>query len=195
MKPKRPILVSFSGLDGSGKTTQIENLRSVLAARGYSTQLLAFWDNVVVLTRYREGFVHKVYGSEHGVGAPGKPVERRDKNIQRWYLSLARHALYFLDALHLCWVIARARRRAGADVIIMDRYAYDEWANLSLRNPLTRIYIRAVSLLIPRPDVAYLLDADPVAARARKPEYPVEFMKKCRVAYKQLAMMLGTMTL
>jgi hypothetical protein len=50
-------------------------------------------------------------------------------------------------------------------------------------------------LLIPRPDVAYVLDADPVAARARKPEYPVDFMQKCRVAYKQLAMMLGTMTL
>ena len=195
MKTKRAILVSFSGLDGSGKTTQIENLRAVLTERGYRSQLLAFWDNVVVLSRYREGFVHKVYGSERGIGAPGKPVERRDKNVRRWYLSLARHALYFLDAVHLTWVIARARRRSGADVIIMDRYVYDEWANLPLRNPLTRAYIHAVSLFVPRPDVAYLLDADPVAARARKPEYPVEFMQKCRVAYKQLAMMLGTMTL
>jgi thymidylate kinase len=195
MKTKRPILVSFSGLDGSGKTTQIENLRAVLTERGYRSQLLAFWDNVVVLSRYREGFVHKVYGSERGIGAPGKPVERRDKNVRRWYLSLARHALYFLDAVHLRWVIARARRRSGADVIIMDRYIYDEWANLPLRNSLTRAYIHLVSLLVPRPDVAYLLDADPVAARARKPEYPVEFMQKCRVAYKQLAMMLGTMTL
>lgn len=195
MKTKRPILVSFSGLDGSGKTTQIENLRAVLTERGYRSQLLAFWDNVVVLSGYREGFVHKVYGSERGIGAPGKPVERRDKNVRRWYLSLARHALYFLDAVHLTWVIARARRRSGADVIIMDRYVYDEWANLPLRNPLTRAYIHAVSLFVPRPDVAYLLDADPVAARARKPEYPVEFMQKCRVAYKQLAMMLGTMTL
>jgi thymidylate kinase len=195
MKTKRSILVSFSGLDGSGKTTQIENLRAVLEQRGYRTHLLAFWDNVVVLTRYREGFVHKMYGSERGIGAPGKPVERRDKNVRRWYLSLARHALYFLDALHLRWVLAQARRRSGADVIILDRYVYDEWANLSLRNPLSRLYIHAVNLLIPRPDVAYLLDADPVAARARKPEYPVDFMEKCRVAYKQLAMMLGTMTL
>jgi thymidylate kinase len=194
MKMKRPILVSFSGLDGSGKTTQIENLRSVLAARGYSTQLLAFWDNVVVLSRYREGFVHKVYGSERGVGEPGKPVQRRDKNVRRWYLGLARHLLYFLDAVHLARVVRRARR-SGADVIIIDRYVYDEWANLPLRNPLTRAYIRAVNLLVPRPDVAYLLDADPVAACARKPEYPVEFMQKCRVAYKQLAMMLGTITM
>jgi thymidylate kinase len=194
MRTKRPILVSFSGLDGSGKTTQIENLRAVLSERGYRSHLLAFWDDVVVLSRYREGFVHKVYGSERGIGEPGKPVARRDKNVRRWYLSLARHLLYFLDALHLRSVIARARH-AGANVIIMDRYIYDEWANLPLQNRLTRAYIRAVSLLVPHPEVAYLLDADPIAARARKPEYPVEFMEKCRASYKRLAMMLGIMTL
>jgi thymidylate kinase len=194
MNSKRPILVSFSGLDGSGKSTQIENLCSVLQQRGFRTHLLAFWDHVVVLSRYREGFVHKVYGSERGIGAPGKPVERRDKNVRRWYLSVARHGLYLLDALHLRRVLARARR-SRADVIVMDRYIYDEWANLPLGNPLTRAYIHCVNLLVPRPDVAYLLDADPVAARARKPEYPVEFMQKCRAAYKHLAMILGSITL
>jgi len=48
---------------------------------------------------------------------------------------------------------------------------------------------------MPWPDVAYLLDADPVAAYARKPEYPVEFMKKCRRAYFDLAAILRTMTI
>ena len=67
MSIKRPLLISFSGLDGSGKSTQIENLRERLAAAGLNVKLLAFWDNVVVMTRYREGFVHTVYGSEKGV--------------------------------------------------------------------------------------------------------------------------------
>jgi hypothetical protein len=77
----------------------------------------------------------------------------------------------------------------------MDRYIYDEWANLPLSNAFTRAYIHTVNALVPQPDVAYLLDADPIAARARKPEYPVDFMQKCRTAYKQLAMILGTITL
>jgi thymidylate kinase len=190
---KRPFLISFSGLDGSGKSTQIANLREFLHAQGLTTSLLAFWDNVVVLTRYREGFVHKVYGSEKGIGAPDKPVNRRDKNVRKWYLSIVRHGLYLLDALHLVRVIAKARR-SGADVIVMDRYIYDELANLPLSNGLTKFFLRMVAAVVPRPDVAYLLDADPEAARARKPEYPVDFLHTCRSAYMQLASMLGTLT-
>lgn len=190
---RRPLLVSFSGLDGSGKSTQIENLRSVIAGLGLTDQLLAFWDNVVVGTRSREGFVHRVYGSEKGIGAPNKPVNRRDKNVRRWYLSIARHGLYLVDALHLCFVVAKAKR-SGVDVIIMDRYTYDELANLPLENAFTRMFVRFVHAFAPRPDVAYLLDADPVAARARKPEYPVDFMHICRRAYFNLAQMLGNMT-
>jgi len=52
-----------------------------------------------------------------------------------------------------------------------------------------------VNRMVPRPDVAYLLDADPEAARARKPEYPVDFMRECRRAYKNLAMIVDGITI
>jgi thymidylate kinase len=191
-KSGKAVLVSFSGVDGAGKSTQIANLEAVLKSGGYRVRLLSFWDNVVVGCRWREGFVHRAYGSERGIGAPGKPVERRDKNVRHWYLTLARHALYFLDAMNLAWVTAR--ERSDCDILIFDRYIYDELANLPLSSRLTRAYIWLVTAIVPRPDVAYLLDADPAAARERKPEYPVEFMRKCRVAYKQLAIILRTFT-
>src|SRR5438270_4829774 len=190
---QKPMLISFSGVDGSGKSTQIENLRSALHAAGLTTQLLAFWDNVVVGVKYREGFVHKVYKSERGIGAPGKPVNRRDKNMRGWHLNITRHFLYLLDAINLCRVVAR-QRKTGAHVVILDRYIYDELSNLNMTNPLSRAFIRFMHAFIPRPDIAYLLDADPEAAYARKPEYPVEFMKKCRRAYFDLAGILRTMT-
>ena len=190
---KKPLLISFSGLDGSGKSTQIENLRSALHAAGLTSTLLAFWDDVVVGVSYREAFVHKVYKSERGIGAPGKPVNRRDKNMRGWHLTLARHFLYLLDSVNLCRVVARAKR-SGANVIILDRYIYDELSNLNLSNPLSRAFVKFVHSFVPRPDIAYLLDADPVAAHARKPEYPVDFMKKCRRSYFDLAALLRTMT-
>jgi thymidylate kinase len=190
---QKPLLVSFSGVDGSGKSTQIEHLRSILHAAGFETRLLAFWDNVVVGVKYRESFVHKVYKSEQGIGEPGKPVNRQDKNVRRWYLAIARHILYLLDAINLCRVTKQARK-SGADVVILDRYIYDELANLNLRNPLSRAFAKFVHWLAPAPDIAYLLDADPAAACARKPEYPVDFMKQCRRSYFELASLLKTMT-
>ena len=190
---RAPLLVSFSGLDGSGKSTQIENLRSYFHGQGLSTTVLAFWDDVVVLSRYREGFVHKVYGSERGIGAPDRPVNRRDKNVRKWYLSILRHGLYLLDALHLVRVVGRARR-SRADVIIMDRYIYDELANLPLSNALTRFFVRMVMTFVRKPDVSYLLDADPEAARARKPEYPLDFLHTCRKSYFSLADLVGGIT-
>jgi thymidylate kinase len=191
---KRAVLITFSGLDGSGKTMQIANLATAPASRLKHTELLVFWDDVAVFARYREAFVHAFYKSERGIGAPGKPVHRRDKNVRRWYLTLARHFLYFLDALKLRRVIARVRR-GGVDTIIMDRYIYDEFANLPLSNPLTRAFVLLVNALVPKPDVAFVLDVDSVAAVERKPEYPVEFMRESRNSYNALAQLLGNITL
>jgi thymidylate kinase len=148
---------------------------------------------VVTLSRYREGFVQKVFRSESGVGAPGKPVHRRDKNVRGWHMNLIRHGLYALDAAHLPLVLARTRQ-SGADVIIMDRYIHDELANLPLENALTRAYIRSVAGLLPKPDIAFVLDAEPELAYARKPEYPLDFLRKVRAAYIDLANLLGTIT-
>jgi thymidylate kinase len=187
----RPLLISFSGIDGSGKSTQIENVRRALDRLGYRTRVLAFWDDVVVGTRWREDFVHKVYGSERGVGTPGKPVERRDKNVRKPYLTVARHALYLLDAVSLAWCVAK--NRGDAEALIFDRYIYDELANLPLANRFTRAFVRIIDALVPRPDVAFVLDADVEAARARKPEYPADFMRECRLAYIELARQLGAL--
>jgi hypothetical protein len=49
--------------------------------------------------------------------------------------------------------------------------------------------------LVPRPDVSFLLDADPVQARARKPEYPLDFLFTCRESYMALNQLIGRMTI
>lgn len=191
---RRPLLVTFSGIDGAGKTTQITNLRDLASRFGLRSELITFWDDVVVGTRYRESFVHKVYGSEKGIGSPENPVNRQDKNIRRWYLTGARYLLYLADAVNLRLVISRAHRM-GSDVIVVDRYIFDELANLPLHRWFAKFFVRRLQALVPQPDVAYLLDADPEAARARKPEYPVDFMHKCRRSYFVLSNLLGYMTI
>jgi hypothetical protein len=84
--------------------------------------------------------------------------------------------------------------RSGADFIIFDRYAYDELANLNLRSRFWRSYAKLMMKLVPRPNISYVLDADPVAARARKPEYPLEFLYTCRESYLALSRLLRGIT-
>src|SRR5205814_2316131 len=127
------------------------------------------------------------------IGTPQRPVERRDKNVRTWYMTIARLFMYLLDALHLAFVLA-TRSKAHAEVLIFDRYEYDELANLDLRNSMTRAYAKILLKLIPRPDVALLLDVDPVIARARKPEYPLEFLSSIRGSYLELARLSKSMT-
>ena len=76
-----------------------------------------------------------------------------------------------------------------ADVVVFDRYLYDQMANLGTR--ISRAYLRLVLRLIPHPDIAYLLDADPTLARARKPEYPVDFLCTTRSSYLALSKIAG----
>jgi thymidylate kinase len=187
---KRPYVVSFSGMDGAGKTTQIDTLYAWLLDGGLRVRLLRFWDDIAVAGQLRETLSHKLFKSERGVGSPDHPVERRDKNVRTWYMTVARVLLYLLDAIRLTFVIATASRK-DADVLIFDRYLQDELVNLDLRNPVKRAYARLLLKMVPRPDVAFLLDAEPVEARARKPEYPLEFLRSIRASYLALATSSG----
>jgi len=179
-------IVSFSGIDGAGKSTQINLLQQRLAAAGIRVIKLTFWQDVAVMVRLRASASHNFFNSEEGIGTPEQPVNRRDKNIRTWYMAAVRFVLYFLDTLSLRAVFARLVK-TSAEVAIFDRYVYDELANLSLQSRLARAYVRLLLKLVPQPDIAYLLDADPVAARRRKPEYPLEFLDSNRTTYLGLS--------
>jgi thymidylate kinase len=164
-----------------------------MRADGQNLKLIRFWDDIARLTQLRETAGHRVFKGDKGVGSPSTPINRRDKNVRTWFMSLVRLFLYFLDALATRHVVRKAQR-SGADVVICDRYVYDEFANLSLTNPANRLYVRLMMMLVPKPEISYLLDADPVEARARKPEYPLEFLYFNRQAYLTLSRIVGGMT-
>jgi thymidylate kinase len=190
---RRPLIVSFSGIDGAGKSTQISSLTTFLESLGLRTKLITFWDDVVVLSRYREYMSLKAFGGDAGIGTPDAPVNRRDKNVTSWPVTVLRFFLYLADSVRLR-LLTHGIDRAKTDAIIFDRYIYDELANLPLNWTFTRIFIPMLLRIVPRPDAAFLIDANPTEARARKPEYPLEFLLANREAYLGLSRLTRHLT-
>lgn len=192
--------VSFSGIDGAGKSTQIDALCGYMKERGLRVRLIRFWDDIAKLTRIREATGHSIFKGDKGAGTPAAPISRRDKNVKSWAMTVVRLMLYSIDAVSVRHAVKKALRPEAdfnpdkIDLVIFDRYIYDELANLTLSNPAIRVYVRLIMKIVPRPDISYLLDADPVKARERKPEYPLEFLHTNRQSYMALNDLVGGMT-
>lgn len=179
-------VVSFSGIDGAGKSTQIEALCRSLRGRGFHCALYTFWDDIVAFSKLRERISLRAFKGDKGIGSPDEPIVRRDKNVTTWYMTVFRLFLYMLDAFSLSIAVSR-KAESDTDFLIFDRYIYDELANLPMKNRAVRLYLRTLLRFIPRPDVALFLDADPEAATIRKPEYPLEFVRRNRDAYHRIS--------
>jgi thymidylate kinase len=150
----RTHFISFSGIDGAGKSTQIEALCRRLRGEGLKVRVIRFWDNIATLTRFRETAGHTLFKGDKGIGTPSAPINRKDKNIRLWPMTAVRIGIYLLDAI--------STRRAvnnvlcsRADLVIFDRYIYDELANLTLSNSASRFYVRLIMRIVPRPHISF----------------------------------------
>jgi thymidylate kinase len=193
LQKRHPKFFSFSGIDGAGKSTQIENLCAQMEKLGLHVRVFQFWNDVATLTRLRESGSRTLFKGDSGVGSPSSPINRRDKNVQSWPMTVVRLCTYLVDAVSASIFVKRALR-SDVDLLIFDRYIYDELANLKLTNPIARTYARHIAALVPMPDIAFILDAEPAEARARKPEYPLDFLNVCRQSYLDLSHLIGGMT-
>ena len=185
-------LMSFSGIDGAGKSTQIEALCEHFSNLGCPFEVYRFWDDVVTLRRFRENSSHKVFNGDRGIGSPDRPIVRRDKNVKSKALTVLRMCFYLLDAWSLRRRVVRQRH---SGIIVFDRYIYDELANLPLESRIVQLYLRLVLRLTPVPDLAFLIDSEPETAATRKPEYPVAFVRQNRDSFIRLSQLAGMVVL
>jgi len=188
------MLITFSGLDGAGKSTLIEWLRVALEQERHRVAVLHLEHNVGVyasVRRVRDGvarLTRRVSGnraSAAGAAAPGggsAALLRRLRDAVVWS-KVVRRLIYPLDvAVFLCYraYIEGIRGR----VLIMDRYFYDILVDVS--SARARGWIRWLKRITPTPTLPLLLDTGPEEAYARKGEYSVAYLQDRWTAYGEV---------
>src|SRR5579863_1716839 len=182
----RPFLITFSGIDGAVKTTQIEYLAAYLQERGLGVSRLTFWDDVAIWSRMRAGIGHRALDfGRVDTTADSSFSPKNNKHVRNRYLTAVRSGFYILDVARLRRLLATPEIQ-NSDVVIFDRYIYDQIANIYSQSFTARIYSKILLSQTPAPDVAFVLDASPAAAFARKPEYPLEFVLQNRQNFLRL---------
>jgi thymidylate kinase len=190
-RPRRPLVVALSGLDGAGKSSHAAALRDALAKLdvpaavvwtplGQNTTLeligrpakkmlskLRFGPLRALAESSASGSVFSQPGSSDGVGAG------RSRVTAVWVTFVA-----LLNVL--AQRRALARHALGARVVVYDRHSLDSIVRMRFlygeagNSRLQRRLIRAAA---PRPRLAYYLDVSPETAYARKQDWTLDQLR------------------
>jgi thymidylate kinase len=183
------MLITFSGLDGAGKSTLIAWLQSELERRARPVAVFHMNDHVGVYAYLRairdRVRPHRAPPRPAGPAAT-TPLKRglvAVRNAVIWNKSL-RRLLYPIDLAVFCVYRLLVEKLRGR-VLIMDRYFYDSLVDVS--NGRGTRWLRFLARLTPTPDLAVFLDISPEESYARKGEYSVEYLRARWRHYRAVA--------
>jgi hypothetical protein len=199
------VLISFSGLDGAGKSTLIAWLKSLL--EGQKRQVAVFHMNedvgIYAYARALRDRLHRRISEPRPLAVPaggnaGEVVVRSDaqgssagsgqallkglRNRILWNKPL-RRCIYLVDLaifFFYRFYIEGIRRR----VLIMDRYFYDTLVDVSTDQK--SLWVRMLFSITPTPSMVVFLDITPEESFNRKGEYTVEYLRRRWVGYQRV---------
>lgn len=186
------MLITFSGLDGSGKSTLVEYLKERLERENKEVVVshMNYDVGLYSLLRFARTKFAKTNGRAAQMHAPRDRAFENDFQTKIaklryrlvWNKGL-RFLIYPLDVLFFLFYRLYVERM-NQRVLIMDRYFYDTVVDIT--GARRSFPTRLLSWLTPAPDLSIYLDCNAEKAFRRKHEYSVDFLNQRRLSYQKL---------
>jgi thymidylate kinase len=192
------MLITFSGLDGSGKSSLIEFLKISLEERNQCVAVFHM-EHEVGLYAYLQSIRDLIspVTTQRADRQPKRELERSSpRKSQTGRLKAAishgrytlvwnkplRRCVYLVDLLIFLFYRLYVEK-IKKQILIMDRYFYDRLVDVAIEKAW---HLKLLALLTPTPTLPFYLDISAEEAYARKAEFSVEYLRKRRAAYQRV---------
>lgn len=175
--------ITFSGVDGSGKSTQLELTRERLVSQ---EKKVAYFHAVEFSLANR--LVRFFKGKR--TFEPGK---EKAATQACWFSLVLRQKFLFIDMLRFRYYLCRLQKEKY-DFLLSDRTFYDSFINIeylarehSPRFIFWKWRMNLIENLLPKPDIAFYFDITPeiIMSRERVPEQGMEYLRTKQKLFKQ----------
>ena len=174
------MVITFSGVDGAGKSTILEETRKTLAEK---------YRKEIVLLRQRPSILPILsaykYGKKEAEQKAATTLPRTGTNKSK-ISSFIRFMYYYCDYV-LGQFYVYLKHTLKGHIVLYDRYYFDYIVDSKRANiVLPPAFIKALYRFVFKPDLNVLLYADPALILARKQELSEEDIRKLTKDFKAL---------
>ena len=188
------MLITFSGMVGSGKSTHAKNVVRLLRGVGHSPYLMHFrqigWRHLLRSAAIVPGRT-KPTRSRRRRGEPFTlALQERHRQAEKRFsfCIFLGYLMYILRFRLLLWLHHRQH------LVVLNRYFYDNFAHFRLTTRRDRFYLRTLLAVVPQPDLAFLLILSPECAHRRRPTYAFAALRQLAINYRELQQYINSLS-